>query len=494
MPAKLYYTLRYTLYGALFGLLFPIGATLFDLVVQGYSINFSNILLIQTEQPLLWIIDSAPFFLGLFASLAGYRQDQLKAVNLGLEEEIEKRVKEIKENNEKLKQEISDRIAAEAKLNDAIVRARQGEKAKEDFLINMSHEIRTPMNAVIGMANLLKDQDPTPAQKDSLEILLFSANNLLRIINDILDINKIESGTVEINLGPVDVRDTVRKVVDELSPKIKEQNILYSTKIDSKVPTEIITDQGKLIQVLENLLSNAIKFSPDGRVEVTVNVDTEDKDYIKLYFCVADTGIGISAENAENIYNLFHQENTEKSNNQSGTGIGLTIVRKLLHLLGSEIHHRNRPENGIEFYFYLSCKKDLQVERDKKTSTTGTSLSGRRVLLVEDNIMNQKVAMMFLERWQVNCDLATNGKEALDHFKNSTYDLILMDLQMPEMDGFQATREIRKTNQKVPIIALTAAALVEVRQKSISCGMNDFITKPFQPELLHEKLIQHLTN
>ncbi len=495
MPAKSHYTVRYALLGAVFGLLFPVGATVFDVLMQNLEFGFSSFLHVQKTQPLHWIIDTAPIFLGLFASFAGKRQDHVIAINEGLENEIDKRVKEIKENNEKLRQEISERKEIEAKLNEAVVQANQGAKAKEDFLVNMSHEIRTPMNAVIGMANLLKEQNPTEEQTESLELLLFSANNLLRIINDILDISKIEAGTVDINLQLTDVRDTVRKVVDELAGRIKEQNILYSTKIDSNIPEQLVTDAGKLIQVLENLLSNAIKFSPNGKVDITVSIESEDEDYIKLLFSITDTGIGISKENSDNIYDLFHQEDTGKSTNHSGTGLGLTIVRKLLHLLGSEIYHRERKLHGTEFFFYLSCKKSLKTERNVNTTLPSPDiLKGRKVLLVEDNLMNQKVAMKFLNKWEIQCDLAENGKQALLQFNNSNYDLILMDLQMPEMDGFEATKEIRKTDQEIPIIALTAAALIEVKEKTEQVGMNDFITKPFQPSLLQEKLILHLSN
>jgi len=375
--------------------------------------------------------------------------------------------------------------------------AEQAAIAKTEFLSTMSHEIRTPLNAVIGMSHLLSE-NPRDDQEENVRTLEFSAKNLMLLINDILDYNKIDSGKLEFDNSEVDIRTLVQNLLQTYQTKADEKGIALELSVDKKVPQTIFTDHTRLSQVLSNLVSNAIKFTDKGRVEVSLKQVMRTKERSAIKFKVEDTGIGIPKEKQSMIFETFTQASSTTTRVFGGTGLGLAITKKLLHLQGVAIHLFSLPGKGSRFYFTqtFSIPKDspkrvpsLQLTINEKQDQ---NLEGLTILLVEDNEVNVLVAKKFLTKWQANVHNVENGQEALDEITQGgeKYDLILMDLQMPVMDGYTASREIRKVGYQRPIIALTASALMEVEEKVKNAGMDDYVTKPFNPNDLLAKILR----
>jgi PAS domain S-box-containing protein len=373
-------------------------------------------------------------------------------------------------------------------------KAEEASKAKEQFLSVMSHEIRTPMNAVVGISHLLLQEDPKPEQVESLNTLQFSANNLLALINDILDFSKIEAGKIDLENIDFNLLDLLQKQKRLMMPTARERGIELFFNIDEQVKEMVKGDSVRLNQILTNLLSNAIKFTPEGHVKLTVRQKNVTSKYIFLEFEVSDTGIGIPQDKLEIIFESFSQASTDTTRKYGGTGLGLAITKKLIDLQKGSIKVKSEINKGTSFTVELPFEKaSKQIQpRMKVAASSAQALKGLNILLVEDQEINQFVAKRFLDKWGVNCDMANNGLEGLEKAKNQTYDVILMDLQMPEMDGFEACRKIRELQepyfQHVPILALTAAALSGVKQSVLQAGMNDHISKPFDPTELYEKL------
>lgn len=375
--------------------------------------------------------------------------------------------------------------------------AEQAATAKTEFLSTMSHEIRTPLNAVIGMSHLL-NEDPREDQKENVTTLQFSAKNLMLLINDILDYNKIDSGKLEFEQSEVEIRELVKNLLQTYQARADEKGIALELSVDKKVPQTIFTDRTRLSQVLSNLVSNAIKFTDKGRVEVSIMQVMRTKERSAIKFKVEDTGIGIPREKQAVIFDTFTQASSTTTREFGGTGLGLAITKKLLGLQGVPIHLFSLPGKGSRFYFTQTFKipRDTPVRVPTVQLTINdkekNDLEGLNILLVEDNEVNVLVAKKFLIKWQATVSTVENGKLALDEITENgdKYDLILMDLQMPIMDGYTASREIRKVGYKRPIIALTASALMEVEAKVKNAGMDDYVTKPFNPNDLLSKILK----
>ncbi len=392
--------------------------------------------------------------------------------------------------------DISAQKETEIRLVEAKEKAIKASLVKAQFLSSMSHEIRTPMNAVNGLIHLLLEENPREDQKQHLNTLLFSANNLLNLINDILDFSKIEAGKVEIKKAPFSFDEIINSMRHGFGSQAREKGIELIIKRDHRVPNRLIGDALRLSQVLGNLVNNAIKFTDEGSVTVYVVPKLIEDEMISIYFAIKDTGIGIPPEKLQSIFEDFVQVNDKAL--REGTGLGLSITKELLDLQGSVIKVDSTYGKGSTFYFTI----DFEIEVEENYANIGTpveqdlsgSLHGMSILLVEDNKINQKVATNFLSKWGVETDIADNGQIAVNMIQQKTYDVVLMDLQMPVMNGIEATKAIRKLGDEyahVPILALTASAVLEIKDQVTLAGLNDFITKPFKPVTLYDKISRY---
>jgi signal transduction histidine kinase/DNA-binding NarL/FixJ family response regulator/putative methionine-R-sulfoxide reductase with GAF domain len=389
--------------------------------------------------------------------------------------------------------DITTRVMTEKDLRKATLEARSATVAKSTFLANMSHEIRTPLNAVIGLSRLMRDTQLNPDQATLNDKLLISGENLLNIINEILDFSKIEAGRVEIENIPFNLKDLLDKVYSFLSHVAEEKTITLNASMDSPFPKATIGDPVRLQQVLINLVNNAIKFTSDGCVDLSCKLLTESNDRATFLIAVSDTGIGISEDNLQNIFEKFKQEDESVTRVYGGTGLGLAISRQLVNLMGGELRVESEKGKGSRFFFTLEFgTTDAAVlsELNQKIYLDPETLRGKTILVVEDNEFNQFIARSILSKWNTQPDLASNGKEAVEMVRQKTYDIILMDMQMPVMDGLTATRIIRKELQvNTPIIALTAFATKDAIDKALESGMNGYLTKPFEEETLYSHLL-----
>lgn len=388
--------------------------------------------------------------------------------------------------------DITESIENERKLQQAIKNAQEAALTKQRFFANMSHEIRTPMNGVVGMLDLLLKTPLTDLQKKYLHIVRKSADNLVYIINDILDVEKLESGKMTFDRTPFSPAKTIHEVITLLSPKAKEKGIaLIGPEISD---TTYMGDSFRLNQVLMNLINNALKFTKEGSVTLKTEVINDTSEQSTFLFSVIDTGIGISTGKLKNIFNEFTQEDSNTARQYGGTGLGLAICKNLVEQQGGRIWAESDGTNGCTFSFILSFDKEMtktETSRDDKEEATPpyTVLADKRVLLAEDNDVNVFYALSIMESWGMKVDVAENGAIAVEKIKENTYDVVLMDIQMPVMDGIEASQVIRREiGSTIPIIACTANALKSDYEKYMASGMTDYLSKPFEEALLFEKI------
>lgn len=379
-------------------------------------------------------------------------------------------------------------------LRQAKESAETASKAKTDFLSTISHEIRTPLNAVVGISHFLMSENPREDQKDSLESLQFSAEHLTALINDILDYNKLESGAIEFEYTEVNLEQLAQKIIKAHSAVSKEKGVRLMQEFDEDIHPLVLADSTRIYQVFNNLINNALKFTSKGYVKLIASLVDENDKTQTLRFEVIDTGIGIPREKQGLIFERFTQAGSSTTREYGGTGLGLAIIKRILNMVDSEIYVDSEIGKGTRFWFELSFIKADIPKNDTETQEESEAkiISGKTVLLVEDNQMNIMVAQKFLKKWELDVEVAQNGAEAVAKAEHNVYDLVLMDLQMPVMDGYQATRLIREFDKHTPIIALTASALLKVRQEVIAAGMNDYITKPFDPAELKRKIAHYV--
>lgn len=379
------------------------------------------------------------------------------------------------------------------KIELAKEKAEAAAKSQSDFLSMISHEIRTPLNAVIGLTNYLIGDNPKKAHVDDLKTLKFSAEHLHVLINDVLDYSKLDAGKIEFEYLDNNLVEICDHIVKALEPKAREKNIFLNFICDEEIPKYVVCDGLRLSQILTNLIGNAIKFTNEGGVTLSLSVVMHTKTRISIKFTVEDSGIGIPKDKQTKIFDSFSQASTSTTRQYGGTGLGLSITKRILDLQNIKINLFSIEGQGSRFYFTQTFEVSENQERVTETITEDKNqLGGKKILLVEDNPVNVMVAKKFLSRWDIEVDVAENGRESLEKTATNQYDLILMDLQMPVMDGYTAARELRKGGMKTPILALTASVMLDVGDKVYDCGMNDFITKPFEPEDLYNKIRLHI--
>jgi len=392
--------------------------------------------------------------------------------------------------------DISEIKMTQFELMKAKQKAETASKAKSRFLSNMSHELRTPLNGIIGASNLLLQEQYLPEQVSHLEILKFSSEHMMVLINEILDFNKIESGRFELESVPVNMRAFLRKLETQFSVQAHSKGLIFLVDIDENLEAEYLTDETRLNQVLSNLLSNAIKFTHTGGITLGARKISSTSKKSMIQFMVQDTGIGIPGHKQQEIFDSFTQADTDTTRKYGGTGLGLAISKKLVNLFSGDLQLRSEDGRGSTFYFTI----ELEINENAKMYINDEKVkqlpvfNQLRVLIAEDNIVNMRVARKFLTKWGIEVHEAVNGLEAVEKFRRGNFDLVLIDLEMPEMDGITALAEIRKVHPSVPAIAFTAAVYEDMRVDLMKKGFMEVVPKPFRPEDLHNKIQKLILN
>jgi len=377
--------------------------------------------------------------------------------------------------------------------------AEQTSRTRQEFLSVMSHEIRTPLNAVIGITELLINEKPKKNQLRNLNLLKFSARNLLGLVNNVLDFSKIDAGKIQFEKNNFNVHVLLRTIVESFRPRTEEKNLKFELVLDGSIPEIVKGDSMRLNQILDNLIGNAIKFTSTGEIILTAKKSSTAVGSIRLVFEVSDTGIGIDKNRHEEIFQSFSQAYPHTARMYGGTGLGLAISRRLVELMGGTIEVESEAGKGSIFRFDVPFQEaEAAADRPGETPAMPVhvpALDGKNILLVEDNPTNSELTRKFILKWGAYVDCAENGKVAVEKIRKKKYDLVLMDLHMPEMDGYEATRTIRSMGhspEKLPIIALTAYTMDEDEPDAFRAGMNDYVSKPIDTQELQRKIVENL--
>jgi signal transduction histidine kinase/ActR/RegA family two-component response regulator len=421
-------------------------------------------------------IAATMYLVGLYLSLAGSVTERLRR-------RMHEAMRAARGLVESLEQKTRALEAQTAELEQARSEAEQAYIAKSQFLAMISHEIRTPMNGILGATELLVDTPLTPAQRKYAEVAHRSATGLLALIDDVLDLSRIEAGKVTLQSVPFDLRALVTQAVDIMEAAAREKPVEFACSVALDVPDRVRGDPMRLRQVLVNLLHNALKFTEEGSVILRVSVAENRADALRIRFEVSDTGIGIAEDQLDSVFDAFTQADASSTRRHGGSGLGLAIVRQIAQLMGGEVHVASRLGEGSIFWLELPMQRPAAEDAVSAPATAGAPADHAvRVLLAEDDAVNQMVVEAMLRKLGCSVDLATNGFEASELAARNVYDLILMDCHMPEMDGYEATRRIRAGERpgtrRTPIVALTADALAGDRERGLQAGMDDYMTKP----------------
>ncbi|WP_396185453.1 response regulator [Flavobacterium sp.] len=409
--------------------------------------------------------------------------------------ELEVDVDNLTELLEILHNEIEYKKESEEQLSISKFNAEKANEAKSEFLSIMSHEIRTPLNAIIGLIYIMEKERTVKSFNENFDVLKTSAQNLFLLLNNILDFNKIEAGKIELETIPFNFKDLVLEIVRSLQAKALENQNKIEVIIDDKFQANIVSDPLRISQIFTNLILNAIKFTKNGLIQVKIDQVNEINNHSVFKVQISDNGIGIDVGKFNSIFQKFAQADTKTSRQYGGSGLGLVITKNLLNLFHSDIELESEIGTGSKFSFVLNLpifNKNSELKNElNAVDYEEQKLEGLKVLLVEDNLINVKIAEKILKQWGVNVDVALNGLIAVEKHKSTKYDIILMDLSMPVMDGFEATINIRSIDSSIPIIALTASTSYLSLEKAMQIGINEYITKPFNPRELNLKLSKY---